>query len=357
VLLGPVQLDDVTDIREEADVIIDADVGRPAARMGDVSGDGKTDLIFIRADGAGLNDAVITVIMGGDAGGIELPRSINRQWVIDVAAAPDQNRVRQLTLAGKGYLAAPENDLAALNWDDDSVDGHSHADLLISGNFMADFAVQAFVLDGNALWRGEDAAGNATFNSATDSLAVVVIDGWSLSDDLRTAVAGDFVAGTIADDAAPAWNVTAAVAGDVNGDGLDDVVFADAGYISFAGSPDLGDTVLPNIGRAYVVTGRPTPPVDKLVFLGSDSELIVQDFSLGGSVAALGDINFDGYDDFAVGRTQEGRQTASNDPTREGGLLIYFGKADWGSAHTVLRPADADITVRRDAAAAIPEGV
>jgi hypothetical protein len=38
--LGPVELDDVTDVRDEADFAIDADV-RPAARMGDVSGDGR----------------------------------------------------------------------------------------------------------------------------------------------------------------------------------------------------------------------------------------------------------------------------------------------------------------------------
>ncbi|KKK81635.1 hypothetical protein LCGC14_2811460, partial [marine sediment metagenome] len=117
-LLGPVELDDVTDARYEADFIIDADVGRPAMRMGDISGDGKTDLVFLRKEG---EDAVVTVIMGGGAGGLEMPGYVDRDWIVTVAAAEDQNRVRQLTFEGLGDLVNDEIDMAVLNWDDDGL--------------------------------------------------------------------------------------------------------------------------------------------------------------------------------------------------------------------------------------------
>ncbi|HNH36345.1 MAG TPA: hypothetical protein PK375_10545, partial [Rhodocyclaceae bacterium] len=344
VLLGPVELTGVTDVRDEADFVVDADVGRAATRMGDVSGDGKTDLVFIRKEGAGGVDAVITVIMGGAAGGLELPGYIDRDWVNLVAAAEDQNRVRQLTMAGGGYLVNDRMEMAVLNWDDDRL-----ADLLIT---YPDNLVNGYVISGTALWRDEDQPGNKTFNSVTDLEAVIGAD---FSD--REAVAQSFMNAEIVSAAKVGQNVSAVVAGDVNGDGLEDLLFSDPDYVGFT------EAGLPNIGRAYVVLGRTggshnialgeTP----FTFFGFNktSDLVISDISLGGSVSALGDINHDGYDDIAVSRTQEGKAGVL---TREGGLLIFYGSADWGKGGTtLLRGDDADILVRRDDAAAIPDGM
>ncbi|MGI9332597.1 MAG: LamG-like jellyroll fold domain-containing protein, partial [Gammaproteobacteria bacterium] len=79
VLLGPVELDDVADVVETADIIISADVGRPASSMGDVTGDGLDDLVFLKpTDG---DDFELIIVAGGNGGGIELPRVIDHAWV------------------------------------------------------------------------------------------------------------------------------------------------------------------------------------------------------------------------------------------------------------------------------------
>ncbi|MFO7664410.1 MAG: hypothetical protein R6X18_17710, partial [Chloroflexota bacterium] len=59
----------------------------------------------------------------------------------------------------------------------------------------------------------------------------------------------------------------------------------------------------------------------------------------------MGDLNQDGYDDFAISSTQEG---APGVLTREGGLLIFYGRADWGTETAILRGADAQITIHRE---------
>ncbi|MCU0979306.1 MAG: PA14 domain-containing protein, partial [Pirellulaceae bacterium] len=343
VLLGPVELDDVTDVRDEADFVIDADVGRPAVRMGDVSGDGKTDLVFIRKEGPGGVDAVITVILGGAANGLEMPGYVNRAWVNLVAAAEDQNRVRQLTIAGGGVFVSDRLDMAVLNWNDDRL-----ADLLLT---YPDGLINGYIISGQALWRDEDADGNKVFDGGTDLAAAI----WADTSD-RGAVAQEFLNATVAATAQFGQNVRGVVAGDVNGDGLEDVLFTDPDYVSFT------DDTLPHVGRTYLITGRTggfqsialgeTPIPFFSVY--ETSQLVIQDISLGGAVSALGDLNTDGYDDFAVSRTQEGRH---GELTREGGLLVFYGQQVWGEDTAIIRGDDADITVRRADEAAIPEGL
>ena len=342
VLLGPVDLNGVTDIGEEADILISADVGRPADRMGDVNGDGLTDLVFVRRDGVGGADAVITVLLGGYADGIELPRFIDRDWVEMINAAEDQNRVRVLTLAGLGAFAADGASFSVLNWNDDGF-----ADVLIAPTTPVTVGffgqVTGFIVSGHQLWGAED--GVPSFST----LAVFFPDNTP-----RITAAQAYTNAGIAAAAVAATDLRMSVAGDVNGDGLDDILFTDPGFIRFNPAALPPGTSLPNIGRAYLVTGRTS--VD-FISLATGSELIVEDFALGGIASALGDINNDGYDDFAVGRTEEGRASAGNVTTREGGLLIYTGKADFGPATVKLGSADAAITVRRDAAGSIPEGI
>lgn len=55
VFFGPLDLADLTSVEEQADVIIDAATfGKPADRMGDFNGDGKTDLLFFSVSGSTL---------------------------------------------------------------------------------------------------------------------------------------------------------------------------------------------------------------------------------------------------------------------------------------------------------------
>ncbi len=113
------------------------------------------------------------------------------------------------------------------------------------------------------------------------------------------------------------FGTSVASAGDVNGDGYDDVVvgapFFDAGY--------------PDGGRASLYLGSATG-------LGAQAAWIVHghwyEARLGVSVASAGDVNGDGFDDVLVGRLG---------PRGDGGAWLYFGgpgglssTADWAGS-------------------------
>lgn len=107
-------------------------------------------------------------------------------------------------------------------------------------------------------------------------------------------------------------------AGDVNGDGFDDVLVGSHGY-------DLTEPAAANVGRVYLYLGSGdglaiTPA---WTFTGSQA---VQ--AVGVRVAGLGDVNADGFDDFAVGSSGwDGGETD------EGLVYVFYGSED-GPADT-----------------------
>ena len=112
------------------------------------------------------------------------------------------------------------------------------------------------------------------------------------------------------------WSV--ACAGDVNGDGYDDVI---------VGARRLAATQ-PSEGRAYVFHGSPTG-----LGLGAawTAESNQQGALFGVSVSSAGDVNGDGYDDVIVGAEQYGTPLQG-----EGRAFVYHGShtglsatADW----------------------------
>ncbi len=106
-------------------------------------------------------------------------------------------------------------------------------------------------------------------------------------------------------------------AGDVNGDGYDDVIVGARGYSS-------------NAGRVYVYLGSASgvsnAPATTLT--GEDAH----DY-FGGSVSAAGDLNGDGYDDVIVGADRHGGST--------GRAYVYLGSTD-GTLETVDRVLDGE---------------
>ena len=101
-------------------------------------------------------------------------------------------------------------------------------------------------------------------------------------------------------------------AGDVNGDGYDDVLIGSSGY-------DLTAPATSDVGRVYLYLGSASGLAlsPDWLFTGTqDSQ------SVGVSVAGIGDVNGDGYDDIAVGASGWDGET-----TDEGIVYVFYGSA------------------------------
>ena len=109
-------------------------------------------------------------------------------------------------------------------------------------------------------------------------------------------------------------NLSIAGAGDVNGDGLDDIIVGDlrandyfgAAYVIFGKASGFGTIQLPNL-----------PSSSGFVILGDDG----QDWA-GSFVSSAGDMNGDGYDDVIVGASN-----ADLGARNGGATYVVFGKA------------------------------
>jgi ELWxxDGT repeat protein len=333
VLLGPVNLDTVADVRDEASIIVSGDLGTAAERMGDVSGDGLSDLVFVKRISAA--NTQITVI-SGNVLGEELPRVIDDAWVTAKLGQAGQNLVRRIgTRSGFGAT------VSVLNWNDDG-----RADIVLSSPGVFDFSVPgdfdtaAVVFSGNSLWA----------SSVPDALSIITTDETSVDALLGTVFPGATWLSSASRFRNSSFTVT--VAGDVDGDGRDDLVVADRG----AATVTVPNGQQVSVGRAYVLTSRSSQHLN-------DAETIIQDLSFGASVSALGDLNRDGYDDFAIGRTVEtrvpdtGAGTGPGALAREGGLFVYFGGTRFAASTQLrLQPADADIIVSRQSHDEAAEG-
>ncbi len=128
--------------------------------------------------------------------------------------------------------------------------------------------------------------------------------------------------------AGAAFGAAVGGAGDLNNDGFDDVVVGAPGFDGTAGS---------NSGAAYVYYGGSGAfnPVADATMLGP-----AQNANMGASVRGVGDVDNDGFDDLAVGVS---RYNPGGRPD-QGGAFIYLGSASFDiTADAVLAIAEPSV--------------
>jgi hypothetical protein len=246
--------------------------GSHIAGVGDVNGDGVRDFVTTApgADNNGRADSGSSyVVLAGSTGRIDLSDPGSQGFRIDGAASGDNSGS---SVAGAGDL---------------------------NGDGIDDLLIGAPGADNN----GRQGAGST----------YVVFGGASVDVDLGTLGSRGFrIDGATAGDNG-GWSV--ADAGDVNGDGIDDLLI---------GAPGADNNGRTNSGSAYLVFGGSTTDVD-LNVLGDRGYRIDGPgvpAVVGASVAGAGDVNGDGYDEMLV------RADSPNPGSTGGSAYVVFGGGD-----------------------------
>ncbi|CAC9980820.1 hypothetical protein [uncultured Gammaproteobacteria bacterium] len=278
--------------------------GRSVSSAGDVNGDGLDDLIVGAryADPSDKSDAGKSYVVFGKANG----SAINLSAIADAS-----NSTGGFVINGEA--AGDQNGISVSSAGDVNGDG---LDDLIVGAFFADpngklSAGKSYVVFGKA-------------NSSAINLSAIA--------DASNPTGGFVINGETRYDRS-GYSVSSA--GDVNGDGLDDLI---------VGAYNANLTGKPNAGKSYVVFGKANSSAINLSAIADASNPLggfvingeaASDYS-GHSVSSAGDVNGDGLDDLIV-------SAYGADPSGKSGAgksYVVFGKAN-SSAIDLSAIADA----------------
>lgn len=297
----------------------DANLGRHLGRVGDVNGDGKADLL-VPAQGfdtaVGANEGRVWLYLGTASG-----LSVNAAWTVDGGIAG----------AGLGWnLSSTPGD----------VNGDGRDDIVVgsfrASNGNAEEGRVSYFPGGTGLsttpsWTWEPGETSAMFGY---SVALADVNGDGFADLIagspgHAAKAGrvlGFFGSATGLSSTPDWDVTGTVAGDalgqsvanagdVNGDGYDDIVVGLPGFDGLAGA---------DCGEAMLFLGGPLGTTDAVAWT---REGLLAGERFGGTVSGAGDVNGDGSHDLIVGI-----ESASEIPQVAGTAELFFGPPAKGPA-------------------------
>ena len=271
--------------------------GASVAGAGDVNGDGFADVIVgaYRFDNGYFDEGRVFVFSGSSTGPSPIPA-----WTAD----------GNQTGAWFGYSVASAGD----------VNGDGYADVIVGARLYDNFHIdegRAYVYLGSSeglgsvpAWSGEPNQNRASFGASVASAGDVNGDGYddvvvgapdfdsaSSTDEGRAFLYFGSAAGpsVLADWSAgsglysSAYGFSVASAGDVNGDGYADVI---------VGAPLYDNLGFPDEGRAFVYAGSASGPSADPVWVADSNKTLAQ---FGYSVAGAGDITGDGIADVIIG--------------------------------------------------------
>jgi hypothetical protein len=274
------------------------EAGAVAVGVGDVDGDGLDDLLISapRGDGGGVDSGQAYLVLGGTA-------VSGDAWPLDLSGA-DLLLVGEAAGDSAGLSAAPAGD----------VDGDGLADLIIGAPSNDDGGLdagKAYVVLGSTL------AGSASGTLALGAADFVLI-GEAAGD-----MAGSSVSG----------------AGDVDGDGLDDLLI---------GAPHNGDAGA-DAGKVYLVLGSALA-----ASATASLDLSLASYTLTGeapadwagvSVSGAGDVDGDGLADMLIGAFE-----SDSGGTDSGSGYLVLAATLEASASAALDLGDADLRLVGEAA-------
>jgi hypothetical protein len=276
--------------------------GDSVASAGDINGDGFADLIIgaFRGDAAdnAKTDAGDSYVVFGKASGWGAP--------IDLAT---------IAAGTGGFVIHGQDRYDNSGWSVASagdINGDGFADLIIGAPYGG-------------------AAGNAKSGAGDSYVVFGKASGWGAPINLATIAAGTGGFVIHGRDRSDVSGVSVASAGDINGDGFDDLII---GAISGDGAGNAKSYA----GDSYVVFGKASgwgAAIDLTTIAAGTGGFVIHgqdryDRS-GSSVASAGDINGDGFDDLIIGAPFG--YAAGNAKVYAGESYVVFGKASgWGAA-------------------------
>ncbi|HEV8699663.1 MAG TPA: integrin alpha [Candidatus Polarisedimenticolia bacterium] len=285
--------------------------GASVAGAGDVNGDGFDDVIVgaYRFDGGFFDEGRVFVFTGSPTGPSPIPA-----WTAE----------GHQTGAWFGFSVATAGD----------VNGDGYADVIIGARLFDNLQVdegRAYVYLGSSVglgsvpaWTGEPDQNRAAFGSSVASAGDVNGDGYDDvvvgAPDFDTAFNTDegraflYLGSAAGPSLSPNWSAgsgrfssaygfSVASAGDVNGDGYGDVI---------VGAPLFDNAGFPDEGRVFVYAGSAAGPSLEPVWIADGNKVLAQ---FGYSVAGAGDLSGDGIGDVIIGAPFDG----------SGRVLIFYG--------------------------------